>query len=132
MPPAVATVQRLGAVVLRTADLARALPFYRDALGLSLLTTFESFAFFDAGGVRLILNEQTSIPRNSTDPLLTECVFEVADIFSARDALQSRGVVFAREPRVVTSDATHETWAVDFRDPDGHVLSLLSRAPKAR
>ncbi len=45
--------------------------------------------------------------------------------------LALRQVEFSREPRVVTSDATHDLLATDFRDPDGHVLSITGRGPRA-
>ena len=50
-----------------------------------------------------------------------EVVFSVDDIEAAYQALRSRGVDFRREPRPVTGDQH----AADFRDPDGHVLSIF-------
>lgn len=51
----------------------------------------------------------------------TELVFHVADIDAACAALNSRGVKFRIEPRIVTGNQL----AADFRDPDGHVLSIF-------
>ena len=53
-------------------------------------------------------------------------VFSVEDIDAAHQALRSRGVEFRREPRVVTGDQH----AADFRDPDGHVLSIFGPRPE--
>src|SRR5262245_66057282 len=50
-------LQRIHQISLRTQDTARAVAFYRDALGLKPL--FEAppqLAFFDCGGVRLLLS----------------------------------------------------------------------------
>ena len=43
------------------------------------------------------------------------------DIDAAHRQLRERGVAFRVEPRIVTGDQL----AADFRDPDGHVLSIL-------
>ena len=53
--------------------------------------------------------------------LWTELVFHVADIDAGHRALSARGVAFRIAPRPVTADRL----AADFRDPDGHVLSIL-------
>lgn len=37
---------------------------------------------------------------------------------------QGTGIVFRVEPRVVTGNL----WATDFRDPDGHLLSIFGPA----
>jgi len=53
--------------------------------------------------------------------LRREIVFHVEDIDAAYGQLRGRGVEFCVEPRIVTG----EQLAADFRDPDGHVLSIL-------
>ena len=56
---------------------------------------------------------------------MTEVVLESADVLASYQAMQRRGVAFRIEPRVVTVDgAGRDLYAVDFRDPDGHVLSI--------
>ena len=62
--------------------------------------------------------------------MAVEIAFDCPDIQGAYEALKARGVTFGREPRVVTSDATHDLLATDFGDPDGHVLSITGRAAK--
>ncbi len=113
-------LSRLGIVMLTVDDLNRSTAFYRDVLGLPFQFGSPEFAFFDGGGVTLCLREG---PRGAA-PVQegrTEFVFTVDDVDAAHAALTARGVAFRVEPRVVTGDQL----AADFRDPDGHVLSIF-------
>lgn len=51
----------------------------------------------------------------------TEVVFQVDDVQAAFDALRKRGVAFDSAPH----NATGSEWAANFRDPDGHRLSIF-------
>jgi catechol 2,3-dioxygenase-like lactoylglutathione lyase family enzyme len=107
-------------VILSVTDLNRAIEFYRDRLGLKLSSTNEDFAFFDAGGITIALRGG----RPKSDPAdlaSTEIAFGVEHVKAAYQSLSKAGVAFKREPRIVTGT----TWATDFRDPDGHVLSIV-------
>lgn len=107
-------------LILSVTDLNRAVEFYRDRLGLKLTSTNEDFAFFDAGGITIALRGG----RPKADPAglaSTEIAFGVEHVKLAYQALSKAGVSFKREPRIVTGT----TWATDFRDPDGHVLSIV-------
>jgi len=110
---------KLGTVLLGVRDLARSLAFYRDVLRLPVQFSSEEFAFLDLGGVALALRALHGVPAPAEG--VTELVFHVEDVDEAYRELQSRGVVFRIAPRVVTPDR----FAADFRDPDGHVLSIL-------
>lgn len=127
-------LSRIAHVILRVSDLPRSVAYYKDMLGLTMQASFPGFAFFAAGGVTLVLNENKAAAaaagRVPDGVPATEIVFETTDIHAAHAALKSRGVAFAREPRVVTSDATHDTLATDFCDPDGHVLSITGRVAR--
>jgi methylmalonyl-CoA/ethylmalonyl-CoA epimerase len=107
-------------VILAVTDLNRAVEFYRDRLGLKLTSTNEEFAFFDAGGFTLTLRggRPKAEPADLTS---VEIAFEVEHVKTAHQALRAQGVEFKREPRIITGT----TWATDFRDPDGHVLSIV-------
>jgi len=107
-------------VVLGVSDLKQSIEFYRDRLGLKLTSTNEDFAFFDAGGFTIAL--RGGFPKaNTADLASVEIAFTVEHIKLAHEALRALGVEFKREPRVITGS----TWATDFRDPDGHVLSIV-------
>ena len=107
-------------VILAVTDLNRAVGFYRDVLGLKLTSTNEDFAFFDAGGFTIALRGGHS-KMDQTDLTSVEIAFAVEHVKPAHQALRGLGVEFKREPRIVTGT----TWATDFRDPDGHVLSIV-------
>ena len=47
-------IQAIGQIAITVSDLDRAVAFYQDVLGLSLLFRFPGLAFFDCGGVRLM------------------------------------------------------------------------------
>ena len=112
---------QIGVVMLGVAEMARSLQFYRDQLGLALKGQVDGFAFLDGGAVTLCLSE--SLARAVTGQIAgaTEVVFSVPDVKGAYEALRSRGIEFVREPFV----ATGPMWAANFRDPDGHILSLF-------
>lgn len=49
-------ITRIGQIAINVQDVERATAFYRDVLGLPLLFTAGQLAFFDCGGVRLMLS----------------------------------------------------------------------------
>ena len=53
--PANLGISSIGQISINVHDLQRATAFYRDVLGLPLLFTVPNLAFFDCGGVRLML-----------------------------------------------------------------------------
>ncbi|HEV1286438.1 MAG TPA: VOC family protein [Bryobacteraceae bacterium] len=107
-------------VILSVTDLSRSVEFYHDRLGLKLTSTNEDFAFFDAGGITIAL--RGGRPKaEPADLASTEIAFGVEHVKIAYQSLSKAGVAFKREPRIVTGT----TWATDFRDPDGHVLSIV-------
>jgi lactoylglutathione lyase len=113
-------LSKVGHIMLGVTNLERSLRFYRDALGLSVQFTVEEFAFLDGGGVTIVLRGTPNLGEPG-DAMRTEVVFAVDDIDAAYRSLQARGVSFRVEPRMVTGDR----YAADFRDPDGHVLSIF-------
>lgn len=122
-------IRGISNIILRVGDLRQSVGFYRDVLGLTLKFEVPGWAFFDCGGLTLALNEsKTAAIAPSSQS--TEVVFDTEDIHAAYAALGSRGVAFTRAPRVVTTDATHDTLATDFRDPDGHAFSIMGRVEK--
>lgn len=113
-------LSKVGIVMLGVRDLDRSLAFYRNALGLKERFTSPEFAFLDGGAVMIGLRKAPSL-KDPVDDLRNELVFEVDDVDAAYRSLSERGVAFRVEPRVVTGDR----YAADFRDPDGHVLSIF-------
>jgi catechol 2,3-dioxygenase-like lactoylglutathione lyase family enzyme len=110
-------LERLAFVMLAVDDVDRAAAFYRDVLKIPMTGRFGDFAFFDTGEARLALTAE--LARRDGAASGHECVFGVASVGQAYDALKEH-VEFLNEPRAVNDEA----WAVNFRDPDGHLLSL--------
>jgi methylmalonyl-CoA/ethylmalonyl-CoA epimerase len=108
---------------MRVHDVDRAVRFYRDALGVPFLFAAPPrLAFFDCGGVRLML----STPETGFDHPGSVLYFAVDDIKEAHDALQARGVVFSGEPHKIATLADREVWLAEFRDTEGNSLALMS------
>lgn len=107
-------------------DVERAVSFYRDGLGLSLVFAMAGMAFFDAGGVRLMLTKPSSPELDHKNSIL---YFEVADCQAAYAALKARGVPFDGEPHLVGKTATHAMWMAFCRDPEGNVIGISEARP---
>lgn len=119
----------ISTLILRVRDLGVARAFYEQVLGLRVQSANGGFVFYHAGPVTLALHQpERSVERVTSG--LTEVVFDVPDIQLAHAALAAKGVKFLAGPQVVSSDAVSELWAAPFRDPDGHLLSVIQR--KAR
>lgn len=112
---------RISQIILRVADLDRAVGFWSGLVGFEESMRVEAFAFLDAGDVQLILNQVADV---SEDSSWTEIVIEFDDVRAAYDELSERGVPFEVELRPVTSDGVRDLLAAHFRDPDGHAASV--------
>ena len=94
-------------------DVERATAFFRDQLGLPFLFTAPpGLAFFDCGGVRLMVTKPQGAGAVGANSIL---YFKVPDIVAAHSALQARGVVFERPPALVARMPDHELWLAPFR-----------------
>jgi methylmalonyl-CoA/ethylmalonyl-CoA epimerase len=112
----------IGQIALTVRDIGRAVEFYRYKLGIPFLFQAPNMAFFDCGGVRLMLGP----PEGTTDCFSSIVYYKVEDIQAAADALKSRGVTFERDPHLVARMPGHDLWMAFFRDPDRNVLALMS------
>jgi methylmalonyl-CoA/ethylmalonyl-CoA epimerase len=104
-------------------DVGRSVAFFRDQVGLRFLFgAGPSLAFFDLGGVRLMLSapEGEFIPGSST-----VLYMKVQDIDASFREMRDRGVEFVDEPHLVASMPDHDLWMTFFRDPDRHTLALM-------
>jgi methylmalonyl-CoA/ethylmalonyl-CoA epimerase len=119
-----ASLGPIGQIAYTVSSVPRAVSFYRDALGLTLL--FEAppaMAFFDCGGIRLMLSQ----PEGDFRPGSSSSVlyFRISDIEGTQQTLKSHGVPFVDDPHLVAKMPDHELWMCFFRDPDGHTLALM-------
>jgi len=121
-------LSQIGQIALPVHDLDQAVEFYRDALGLPFLFRVPNLAFFDCGGVRLLL----STPERAGDERHASIIyFSVPDIEAAHQALLDRGVPFEDAPHVIARMETYDLWMAFFRDPSGNLLGIMSEAPRA-
>lgn len=107
-------------------DVERAVPFYRDGLGLTLQFAMAGMAFFDAGGVRLMLTQPSAEEFDHRNSIL---YFDVPDVHAAYGALTARGVPFDDQPHLVGKTGTHEMWMAFCRDPERNVIAISESRP---
>ena len=116
--------QGLLQIAMNVKDIDRAVAFYRDVLGLPFLFQAGNLAFFDLGGVRLMLD----IPENPRfDHPGSPLYFRVADIQAGHAHLVSHGVQMEPEgAHIVHRDASMELWMTSFEDGYRNLLALAS------
>ena len=108
-------------VSMRALELPRAIAFYRDVLGLDLLSEHEGMAFLLAGSVRIMLALPPSPEFDHPGSVL---YFDSRDIDADCETLEALGVEFTRKPFIVHSEDSHEFWLAFFRDSEGNTLAL--------
>jgi len=117
---------KLQQIALVQHDVAAAVPFYRDGLGLPLQFEVSGMAFFDAAGVRLMLTRPSAAEFDHPNSIL---YFDVTDIQATHAALAERGVPFDDEPHLVGKTATHEIWMSFCRDPERNLIGISELRP---
>jgi methylmalonyl-CoA/ethylmalonyl-CoA epimerase len=113
----------VGQIAINCHDLRRATEFYRDTLGLKLLYEFPGLAFFDAGGVRLMLSEPE---KPELDHPASIIYYRVHDIQQASRALSEKGIALEHEPRIIAKMPDHDLWMFFVRDSEGNLVGLMS------
>ena len=104
-------------------DVDGAIEFYRDALGMKFLFSTGTMAFFDCGGVRLMLSMPERAEFDRPGSIL---YFKVDDLEAARSTMIDRGVQFVDEPHLIARMPDHELWMSFFKDPSDNMLALMS------
>jgi predicted enzyme related to lactoylglutathione lyase len=118
----------IGQASINVHDIDRAVAFYRDALGMRFLfQAGPKMAFFDCGGVRLML---AIAERPEFDHPSSVFYFKVTGIQAVAETLQSRGVKFEAPPHLLAAMPDHDLWMAFFRDADGNLLALMSEVPR--
>jgi len=119
----------LGQIAINAHDIQRAIAFYRDKLGLRLLFTAGKLAFFDCGGVRLMLDVAEKPEFDHPSSIL---YFSVPDINAAHHQLLASQVRFEDEPHVIARMPDHDLWMTFFRDSEENLLALMSEVCHAK
>ncbi len=118
-----AGLSQIGQIAINVQDVERATAFYRDTLGMRFLFAFPGLAFFDCGGVRLMLSRAEDPKLDHPASIL---YYRVADIEATHQALAARGVRFERGPHLVARMPDHELWLADFYDSEENLLALMA------
>ena len=118
----------IGQASINVHDVDKAVAFYRDTLGLRFLfQAGPKMAFFDCGGVRLML----AVPEKPEfDHPGSIFYFKVADIQAVAQTLESRGVRFEGPPHLLAAMPDHDLWMAFFRDVEGNLQALMSEVPR--
>ncbi|HEY3174855.1 MAG TPA: VOC family protein [Candidatus Polarisedimenticolia bacterium] len=118
----------IGQISVRVRDLERAMRFYRDTLGMKFLFTAPpQMAFFDCGGIRLMLGVPEKPEFDHPGSII---YYRVSDIQGAAEHLRGKGVRFESDPHLVARLQTHDLWLAFLRDPEDNLLALMSEVPK--
>ena len=120
-------LNQIGQIAINAHDLGRSIAFYRDTLGMRYLFTAGDLAFFDCGGIRLML----ALPdKPEFDHPSSILYFKVADIQQAHAALVSRQVQTVEAPRFIAKLEKHDLWLSSFYDSEGNLMALMSEVPR--
>ena len=114
---------QIGQIAINVRDVQRAVAFYRDTLGMRFLFQAPGgLAFFDCGGVRLMLGVPERPEFAHPSSIL---YFTVTDIEATHRALAARGVDFRDAPHVIHRAADYDLWMAFFRDTEGNTMALM-------
>ena len=117
----------LGQVARRVKDIRAARRWYGEVLGLAHLYSFGDLAFFDCGGTRLFLSQDSGAEQGESI-----LYFRVPDIRSAHAELVAKGVEFIQVPHMIHrhEDGTEE-WMAFFNDNEGRPLAIMGEERRA-
>ena len=115
-----AGLSEVGQIAVTVEDVERATAFYRDVLGVPFLFDAPGLAFFDLGGIRLMLSRPEGVESSSS--LL---YFLAADIQASHETLLRHGVDFIETPQVVHRTDSYELSIASFYDSEGNVMAIM-------
>ena len=123
------TLNQIGQIFVNVKDLDRAIAFYRDTLGMTFLFTAPpNMAFFDCGGIRIMLG---IADRPDLDHPASIIYYKVDDIERVYEIFKARGVEFIIKPHLVAPMPNYDLWLADFKDSEGNFVALMSEVPRA-
>jgi methylmalonyl-CoA/ethylmalonyl-CoA epimerase len=127
--PASLGIQNIGQISIIVKDLQRATAFYRDVLGLPLLFAVPNLAFFDCGGVRLMLGPAET---PEFDHLSSILYFRVPDLNTSYQRLVELGAKIFAPPRLIAPMAPYDLWMAAFYDSEGNIHQLMSEVARTK
>ena len=122
-----AALSTIGQIAITVKDVDRATRFYRDTLGMKFLFEFPGLAFFDAGGVRLMLSRAENPEFDHPASIL---YYKVSDIGGTHRSLEAKGVKVEEVPHLIAPMPDHDLWIGSYRDSEGNHFALMSEVPR--
>ena len=119
-------LKQIGQIAINAKDLPRATAFYRNTLGLPFLFEAPGLAFFQCGGVRLMLGGAETAEFDHAASVL---YFDVDDIVAAHRSLRDSGVTFRDEPHAVHQAGDRALWMAFFDDTEGNLFAIMAWRP---
>ncbi len=118
------SLSTIAQIAVPVKDIDRAVAFYRHSLGMTFLFQAPpALAFFDAGGIRLMLD----VPEDKVFAHPSSIIyFKVPDIQAVFTTLQTRGVVFHGAPHPVAKLGDTVIWMAFFDDTEGNTHAITS------
>lgn len=117
-------INSIGQISRKVSDITKSINWYKNTLKLKHLFTYETIAFFDLNGVRLMLSETTNNTANDKSILY----FYTNNIMGLFQSLKKEGCEFTHSPhKVHTHEDGTEEWMAFFNDPDERPLGLMSQ-----
>jgi hypothetical protein len=120
---------RISIITLGVSDLQRSIAFYRDGLGLPVLSADDHIAFFEMQGTRLALYPMDALAEDATiSPertgfsgiTLAQCVRTKEDVDALLKAANDAGAKIVKSAR----DVFWGGYSGYFGDPDGHLWEI--------
>src|ERR1051325_11077426 len=116
-------LSEIGQIAITVSDVSKALPFYRDVLGLTFLfSPGPNLAFLSAGKTRIMLSTPQGAGAVGHNSIL---YFKVADIVATHHAIVARGATNERSPQLAAKMPDHGLWIGFLRDPDSNLIALM-------
>lgn len=118
-------------VIVYVRDTEKALPFYRDTLGMKVKSAEPGWVELETKGTTLALHGMEPGKQHpghkEGQPIV---VFSVEKIHESIEALKTRGVKIEGAPKQVCEAGDHVGMSVEFHDPDGNLYSLFGMEPR--
>ena len=108
-------------------DVEKAIPFYRDTLGITARVVDKHWAELEVEGFTLALHQADELPaEHSSSPTV---VFNTDDVRATHAALKAAGLQVGKLHQVCSHDGQVGI-SGDFKDPDGNHLSVFGFVPE--
>jgi len=130
---------RLLHTMLRVGDLERSIAFYRDVLGMTLLSRKDypdgkftlAFLGFEANPAQaeIELTHNWGVTSYELGTAYGHIALGVDDIYAACDRIRAAGGTLSREPGPMKHGSTVIAFVVD---PDGYKVELIEESSRAR